>query len=563
MNALKQSLKALDHHSFETLIFHLLKARYPGVDIKHVNGIAGDEGLDIISGDLDDRPTIWQCKSFPDGVKESQKAQIRESLNRALSHFTPIRWVLCLSVDMDAPAHRWFQKLAKSRAGATQVDLWQGSDIIDQLLYRSSIRENFFPHTMLNTKIREILAKTDELTTPELAALNCEHSDLFLRRLQEQDARFAYAVTFTRDREPAMQGTADELLTVTSGGNTLHVYARDHEALRAKPAGGQFILTATGIEKMNDHILTGSPQTFDSTEVSGFTSDFDFLLPSEGERASPTLSLLPAQSTAAIPLRVTFGKGDDAVTYDYIPFRRVQSGTAQATFESTRNLPFRITLVIRKHGAGTINFEDTSVGKDVLEIQTFVRAITKSFVTGWIEFYDLEKSKSFLKGALNGVEPGWIGSYTKLIDAAVFVAKTYAVTLVMPQIYSAEDDRVLSFLLRLASGFEMDKAQIGLQLSRMNETASGLLATLSGEASYRIVTSGDNLTLFGTTVATGPIEYLIDRARVENSAALLKWLEHEPLGTDAEISLAPTGRIKVRRHEDLCAQPVLQFKALR
>ena len=97
----------------------------------------------------------------------------------------------------------------------------------------------------------------------------------------------------------------------------------------------------------------------------------------------------------------------------------------------------------------------------------------------------------------------------------------------------------------------------------MNETASGLLATLSGEASYRIVTSGDNLTLFGTTVATGPIEYLIDRARVENSAALLNWLEHEPLSTDAEISLAPTGRIKVRRHEDLCAQPVLQFKALR
>lgn len=562
MNALKQSLKALDPHSFEILILHLLKARYPGVDIKHVDGAAGDEGLDVISGDLDDRPTIWQCKSFSDGVKESQKAQIRESLNRALSHFTPIRWVLCLSVDMDAPAHRWFQKLAKSRAGSTQVDLWQGSDIVDQLLYRSSIRENFFPHTMLNTKIREILAKTDELTTPELAALNCENSDLFLRRLQDQDARFAYAVTFTRDREPAMQGTADELLTVTNGGNTLHVYARDHEALRANPAGGQFILTATGIEKMNEHIRTGSPQIFDSTEFSGFTSDFDFLLPSGGERTCPTLSLLPTPAKAAIPLRVIFGKGDDAVTYDYIQFRRVQSGTAQATFESTSNLPFRITLVVREHGAGTINFEDTSVGKNVLEIQTFLSAITKSFASGWIEFYDLEKSKSFFKGTLNGVEPGWICSYMKLIDAAVFVAKTYAVTLVMPQIYTAEDDRVLSLLLQLPSGFEMHKAHIGLEFSKMNQTASELLPTLSGEASYRIVTSGENVTLFGTTVATAPIEYLIDRARVENSAALLKWLEHEPLGTNAEISLACTGKIKVRRHENACAQPVLQFKAL-
>src|ERR1017187_8828055 len=135
MNALYQALKALDPRQFELLVVHLLKARYPEIEIKHIEGSAGDEGLDVIAGRLDEQPTIWQCKSFQNGVKDSQKRKIRESFNQALQYYTPKRWVLCLSVDMDPAALRWFQHFQRSHAGDTQVEFWQASDIVQQLLF--------------------------------------------------------------------------------------------------------------------------------------------------------------------------------------------------------------------------------------------------------------------------------------------------------------------------------------------------------------------------------------------------------------------------------------------
>jgi hypothetical protein len=42
MTALLQALRALDPHQFDLLIFHLTKERYPGCDIKHIDGSGGE-----------------------------------------------------------------------------------------------------------------------------------------------------------------------------------------------------------------------------------------------------------------------------------------------------------------------------------------------------------------------------------------------------------------------------------------------------------------------------------------------------------------------------------------
>lgn len=89
MDPLHQRLKELDPDTFHKLCFMLIKERNPGANAHLVEGASGDEGLDIFEGELDGQPTIWQCKSFPNGVGESQKGQIRESLNTALKNFTP------------------------------------------------------------------------------------------------------------------------------------------------------------------------------------------------------------------------------------------------------------------------------------------------------------------------------------------------------------------------------------------------------------------------------------------------------------------------------------------
>jgi hypothetical protein len=188
--------------------------------------------------------------------------------------------------------------------------------------------------------------------------------------------------------------------------------------------------------------------------------------------------------------------------------------------------------------------------------------MTIAFTTGRVEFYDLAKSKKFLGATLSGALPTWIEPYTELIDAAVNVADTYNVTLTKPPMVKPEDDEGLHLLGQLATGLTIHADEIGLGLSKVTGTAPSLRAALSGECSYRIITSGENVVVFGTTIPTGPLEYEISRARIRNVADLMEYLDHAPLGAPTDILLAPTGAITARRHTDPNAQPILQFKPL-
>jgi hypothetical protein len=127
---LYQRLKELDADTFQRLCFHVLHDRHPESKIHHVEGQSGDKGLDLFAGDLGGQPTIWQCKAFPNGVGESQKSQIRESLKEVLKHFRPNRWVLCLSVDMNEKAASWFQKFQKSKVQPVEIGLFSASNIV-------------------------------------------------------------------------------------------------------------------------------------------------------------------------------------------------------------------------------------------------------------------------------------------------------------------------------------------------------------------------------------------------------------------------------------------------
>jgi len=108
MDSLVQRLKEMDQNAFERLCFHLMAEKYPSANVRHVEGVAGDQGLDLFCGDLECGPTVWQCKSFQVTlVGKSQKQQIRNSLRAAVKSSSPRRWTLCLNIDLDAKAHRW------------------------------------------------------------------------------------------------------------------------------------------------------------------------------------------------------------------------------------------------------------------------------------------------------------------------------------------------------------------------------------------------------------------------------------------------------------------------
>jgi hypothetical protein len=60
--ALYQRLKELDRDQFEKLCFHLLKAKYPLANVRHVEGKAGDEGIDSYAGRFDGKLVIGSVR---------------------------------------------------------------------------------------------------------------------------------------------------------------------------------------------------------------------------------------------------------------------------------------------------------------------------------------------------------------------------------------------------------------------------------------------------------------------------------------------------------------------
>ena len=543
MNALNQALRALDPHEFELLIFDLMRERYPHGDIKHVEGSAGDQGLDIISGQLDDRPTVWQCKSFSTGIKDSQKRQIKDSLHQALQHHTPHRWVLCLNIDMDAKALRWFQRLTNSRAKDTRIDLMQASDIVHQLLYRNTVREQFFPATVLDTAmIRESLAGTREFSAEELNELNERNVQIFLARLEGRDSRFAYAITYNRNQEPTSNPVPGALMTMTRGDTIVTVFPRDHAALRDQPPQATFTVRGAGVDKFMDHLHTGAPQTLLPGEIEGFTSDFDFLRPKD-EVPGLTLKLGVKTSAEVLPMRVTFGAGDGAVVYEYVPFKCIQGGTKQAVYESTSKLPFRMQVTFDLEGSGRVDFQAAMSGNDVHDVLKFLRALT-SAAAGDIELYDLNQSTRVARARVAGTLPEWIIPYTSFIADAVNVADTYGVTLVLPAVVTAKDASALYLLKRLPEGIPVPTEEVTITLTKAAEVPASIKEGLGEENAFRVIrpTLFTSLAVFGTTITPGPIQYDL-RAHIKDPGAFLTFLDSAPPGADATIILIPTQTI--------------------
>jgi hypothetical protein len=283
MNSLYQRLKELDAKTFERLCFHILKDKYPSLELRHVDGKGGDEGLDVFEGNLYGHPTIWQCKSFPDGVREPQKKQIRESLKAALANFSPAQWILCLSVDLDAKASRWFAKWKESHAARVKIGLFSAGDIVHELLHRRTIRNQFFPGAEIDiTELKSVLAKTGELTLEELESVTESNLELYIERMKEQDARFNFQIIFDGDLGPRPLNQVPPpgvVMSISIGAKTINIIARDVEAIRANPPSLDLGLTGSGIEKYNELLRSGRTQEFAGNELESIKSDWPFFAP--------------------------------------------------------------------------------------------------------------------------------------------------------------------------------------------------------------------------------------------------------------------------------------------
>ncbi|HWZ50785.1 MAG TPA: hypothetical protein VNW54_04910 [Granulicella sp.] len=99
MSDLELQQRELSKDQFESFIHQLLMAKYPGAEIKRVDGAGGDEGIDSFLGLLRVGAAIWQSKHFSGRIKIAQKKQILKSIKAAFTNRNPALWTLCLPIN--------------------------------------------------------------------------------------------------------------------------------------------------------------------------------------------------------------------------------------------------------------------------------------------------------------------------------------------------------------------------------------------------------------------------------------------------------------------------------
>lgn len=143
--------------TFERLIAQLVHLRYGSVgkvEVRKVEANPGDDGLDVLVGELDGVVSVWQSKFFIDGVDKAQQSQIRKSLNRLLSEarakgFRVDVWTLCVPVDLDPKNLKWWQgwRTRQQKATGVKIELWDRTQLEALLISPDAahIREIYFP----------------------------------------------------------------------------------------------------------------------------------------------------------------------------------------------------------------------------------------------------------------------------------------------------------------------------------------------------------------------------------------------------------------------------------
>ena len=149
--------------SFEDMVVQLVGIDFP--QVQNLRPFPGDWGIDGYIGELDDVVSVWQAKYFIDKFDKSQKGQITRSINNLLAKadekgFTVSAWTLCVPVDLEPDAMRWWSQLHRrmKRDHALVCELWSAAQLKRRLLRQSSegVRRYYFPTADDRPQLREI-----------------------------------------------------------------------------------------------------------------------------------------------------------------------------------------------------------------------------------------------------------------------------------------------------------------------------------------------------------------------------------------------------------------------
>lgn len=547
MDALLQRLKELDRDRFEGLVFQLLRERYPGADIHRVDGVGGDEGVDTFMGSLAGGCTVWQAKSFPNGIRAVQRKNIRKSLQRVLDAHHPDHWVLCTSIDLDIKGHKWLQELKAKYQGMIAIDLWPASEIALEVLHRKTIRDYYFPDLGVNVgALRALIMNTGAYDDDDLKNLTVENAQQYLDRLSLSDARFRYE--FVVSPEQAPKPSPGSWFTIQNGSTLINAYPRDIQALRDDPVTVQVRLKDTGVEKMQEFLKTGRATNFTIDELVSAQSTLG--LPGLREQTQPLSFQLGNRSiTTPLHYRVTFGVHPHAVVYEHVPFRITSVGTDEAEFTSQGKQPFTLQFVLRDK-VGRFTIQEALQGAPIAAVKKYADALLALRDGGQIELYDLENERVLGRFQNGGdVVPVLDDRMLRLITDMARVASAFRVPLVLPEFLTADDASALHWLVCFLDGTMPSLGQVTTEVLHDENLRSWVAATVSGDGSpgFKLSNPGITVTFTGVPIETGPYEVFLDRIEFLAPEQTFHAAQTTPVDAPLTLTIIPVTTPRVER----------------
>jgi hypothetical protein len=356
----------------------------------------------------------------------------------------------------------------------------QASHIVQDLLYYKTIRDAYFPDAVSDvSRLRQIATNTENLKPEDRARLATEYGQQFLSILRSIDGRFDYEVSVGGERYPVAQKEPGLVLAFNKGELLTKVFARDLNALRLDPIQIKLTLEKSGREKQRTAIDTGRPQTLTAEEILAFESGsplFNFVA-SGGRPAQLTITPVVPSPDKLIPLRIVFGKGDDAKEIRYLAFRREYVGRREITIRSDSQLPLDVFMVLRFAGESSFNIAPKLEGANVCELRTVIECFEALKRSPFIEIASVEFGTPLLAGEVPypdrlELEEGLV----QVIKDAAMVSERFKVPIRMPSNISDSDLEALVQLRRIATGEPFEADTISGVMVKDGGVQTGILA---------------------------------------------------------------------------------------
>ena len=551
MDPLVQRLKELDPSTFHQLCFHLMREKHPLANVRYVEGAAGDEGLDIFRGELSCGPTIWQCKSFRVSlIGDSQKNQIRQSLRDAVAKFSPKLWVLCLNMDFDSKAHRWFQRLQTSYAvKGVKVDLVQGIDIVHELIFRHTLRSHYFPSAMILDEVRKLVPRSIVLKEQELEPGPGEDIEQFIERLRRKDPRFIYEVTIGGERGPEAFPPPPEpglVAAITDGWKTIKAFARDGTALTLDPVGFSITLAEGSTDKMLSLIRTGREQHFDREEIQDFTATLPLLSALGLVPGKFDVRIGPTPTSKPVPLRLSFVGDTETVTYELIEFHEVRAGTEEVEFSTNdAELPFEMRLVLPTPIAPTtkcrITIRKQLAGKDAIQARKAVSAFRLLGNGCKVEMCSPRHERTLGVLKFPPVKFDLPQEGILYIDMLAYISEKFGVAIRLPdaQQITQKAHEAIRLLHALATRGSLPIDGISMRLVKSEANSELVPNVLRQPGRLRIVYESISFNLFGAKIDVGRCAIQLGKAEFRDLDQTLLAFQNAKVGEAVPISVHP------------------------